>query len=405
MSRPITDVVIVSWNGRDDTLRAVDATLAQIGGGARQVPGARVTVVDNGSTDGTREEVLRRGERVRLIGLAENRGFTGGIAAAAEASDAESLVFLNNDALPEEGWLEALVRGLADADDDVVALAGKIVDYEGRLVDFVDGAMTFDGHAFQPGFRRPLDTIREKPAGSEMLFACGGNMIVRRDEFARLGGFDDDYFAYLEDVDFGWRSWLAGWRVLWEPAATVRHRSSATSNRLGNFERGVLFERNALQTVFKNYDDEHLQKMAGPIFLTLLHRIHRYTVDRNPGTEPLRRPAYGESKHHAGTAASLVDRLLARFGYHKGPVISDPLTTMQFRSTHWFFANQQRLTEKRKAVQSMRKRGDAEIFARFAPLLVATYHGDADLFGSELFAAVEKGLGLRRSTLEELMQR
>lgn len=405
MSRPLADVIIVSWNGRDDTLRAVDATLAQIGSGARQVSGVRVTVVDNGSTDGTREEVIRRGDRVRLVGLAENRGFTGGIAAGAELSDAESLIFLNNDAFPEDGWLEALVDGLAKADDDVVALAGRIVDYDGKLVDFVDGAMTFDGHAFQPGFRRPLSEIREKPAGSEMLFACGGNMIVRREAYQRLGGFDDDFFAYLEDVDFGWRAWLAGWRITWAPRATVRHRSSATSNRLGNFERGVLFERNALQTAFKNYDDEHLQKMAGPIFLTLLHRMHRYTVDRNPGTEPLRRPAFGEARHAGGAASSLLDRLLAKFGYHKGPVIADPLTTMQFRATHWFFSNQHRLAEKRALVQAMRKRSDAEILGKFAPLVVPTYHGDADLFGSAIFAAVEKGLGLRKTTLEELMER
>ncbi|MGK2856248.1 MAG: glycosyltransferase family 2 protein [Thermoanaerobaculia bacterium] len=405
MSRPLADVIIVSWNGRDDTLRAVDATLAQIGGGSRQVPGVRVTVVDNGSTDGTHEEVVRRGERVRLVGLAENRGFTGGIAAGAELSDAEALVFLNNDALPEDGWLEALVDGLAKADDDVAALAGRIVDYDGELIDFVEGAMTFDGHAFQPGFRRPIGEVPERPGGSELLFACGGNMIVRRDAWEKLGGFDDDFFAYLEDVDFGWRAWLAGWRVTWEPRATVRHRSSATSNRLGNFERGVLFERNALQTAFKNYDDEHLQKMAGPIFLTLLHRMHRYTVDRNPGTEPLRRPAFGETAHASGAAASLLDRLLAKFGYHRGPVISDPLATMQFRATHWFFSNQHNLMRKRAAVQAMRRRSDAEILGKFAPLVVPTYHGDADLFGSALFAEIEKGLGLRRSTLEEMMKR
>jgi len=405
MSRPLAEVVIVSWNGRDDTLRALDATLAQIGGGAGQVPDARVTVVDNGSTDGTADEVVKRGRGVRLIRLAENRGFTGGIAAGAEASDAEFLVFLNNDAIPESGWLDSLVGGLGSAGPEVVALAGRIVDYEGKRADFVDGAMTFDGHAFQPGFRKPLGDIAEKPAGSELLFACGGNMIVRREGYRALGGFDDDYFAYLEDVDFGWRAWLAGCRVIWQPGATVRHRSSATSDRLGSFERGVLFERNALQTAFKNYADEHLQRMAGPILLTLLHRTFRYTVDRNPGADALRRPAFGESSHRSGEATSLVGRLLAKFGYHKGPVITDPLTTMQFRAIHWFFANRDLLARKRATVQAMRKRNDAEILAKFAPLVVPTYHGDTDLFGSELFRILAKGLDLRSSTLEELMDR
>jgi GT2 family glycosyltransferase len=405
VSRPLAEVVIVTWNGRDDTIRALDATLAQIGGGSGQVAGVRVTVVDNGSTDGTRDEVVRRGDRVRFVRLAENRGFTGGIAAGADASDAEHLVFLNNDAIPESGWLESLVEAMTAAGPDVAAIAGRIVDYEGKRADFVDGAMTFDGHGFQPGFRKPLGSLAEKAGGAEMFFACGGNMIVRRDAWDALGGFDDDYFAYLEDVDFGWRAWLSGRRILWEPRATVRHRSSATSDRIGSFERGVLFERNALQTAFKNYDDEHLRKMAGPILLALLHRTFRYTVDRNPGTDALRRAAFGESSHREGAATSLVGRILAKFGYHKGPVITDPLTTMQFRALHWFFANREPLARKRAAVQAMRRRGDAEILAKFAPLLVPTYHGDTDLFGSELFGMLEKELGLRKATLGELMDR
>lgn len=405
MSRPVAEVVIVTWNGRDDTLRALDATLAQIGGGAGQVPGVRVTIVDNGSTDGTAASVVTRGDRVRLVRLAENRGFTGGIAAGTEASDAEHFVFLNNDALPESGWLAALVEGIAAADGDVAALAGRMIDPEGKRADFVDGAMTFDGHAFQPGFRKPLGELSEKPRGAEMLFACGGNMIVRGDAWSSLGGFDDDFFAYLEDVDFGWRAWLAGRRVLWEPAATVRHRSSATSDRIGSFERGVLFERNALQTAFKNYDDTHLRKLAGPILLALMHRTFRYTVDRNPGTAELRRPAFGESRHHHGPAATLLDRILARFGYHRGPVISDPLTTMQFRALHWFFANRELVARKRATVQAMRRRSDDEIFAKFAPLLVPTYHGDVELFDSGLFRELAEGLGLMPATLEELMDR
>jgi hypothetical protein len=78
---------------------------------------------------------------------------------------------------------------------------------------------------------------------------------------------------------------------------------------------------------------------------------------------------------------------------------------MQFRALHWFFANREPLARKRAAVQAMRRRGDAEILAKFAPLLVPTYHGDTDLFGSELFGMLEKELGLRKATLGELMDR
>lgn len=406
MSTPLVDVVIVSWNGRDDTIRAVEAVLEQIGGGAGQVPDARVIVVDNGSSDGTWEAVLAMDDRVRCVRLASNRGFTGGIASGVDASDAELVIFLNNDALPEPGWLEAMVARLSASDLDVIAASGRIVSYEGDRIDFIGGSMTFDGHAFQHDFRRPVGSVREPGPGTELLFACGGNMIVRRKEFADLGGFDDDYFAYLEDVDFGWRCWLSGFRVVYEPAGLVRHRSSATSDRLGNYERGVLFERNALQTVIKNCDDDLLREISGPVFLTLLHRMHRYVVDLNGDTSRLQRPAFDGTQAGADSPGR-ARRLLARlFGRREETVIDDPLTVMQFRAVDWFLRNSEHVMAKRSTVQSRRTRSDAEIFARFPMLEVPTYHGDADLFRSSLFAALRpRSARIERRTLEELMQR
>src|SRR5439155_3544217 len=205
-----------------------------------------------------------------------NRGFTGGIAAGLATSKARTVIFLNNDAVPEPGWLAALVRAMDEAPEDVVSVGGKIVDLAGQRIDFIGGLLTFDGHAFQNGFRMPLGAREEPAAGADLLFACGGNMISRRDRLEVLGGFDDDYFAYLEDVDFGWRTWIAGQRAVYEPRAVVRHASSATSDRLGNFERGVLFERNAMQTAIKNFEDLH--EAAGALLFTYLHRIHHYAT-------------------------------------------------------------------------------------------------------------------------------
>ncbi len=241
-------MIILSWNGREDTLEALDSVHRDrdlFGVPADEVG---IIVVDNGSEDGTSESIRERFPKVEIVRLETNRGFTGGIAAGVAASRAEMVLFLNNDAVVEPGWLEQSITSLRSADDDVLALAGRILDRTGSLADFLGGVMTFDGHGFQPGFRKPLEEVQEPKHGSEMLFACGGNMIVRRKPFIELGGFDDDYFAYLEDVDLGWRAWIAGWRILYNSRATVRHKSSATSDRLGNFERGVLFERNALQT-------------------------------------------------------------------------------------------------------------------------------------------------------------
>jgi len=395
------EIIIVTWNGRDDTLRCVETVAEQQQSSKVE---SRITVVDNGSTDGTSEALLAR-QDVRVLRLRENRGFTGGIRAAAENSTAEFLVFLNNDAVPEENWLDRLAAAMRDAGPEVMAVGGRITDYTGERVDFAGGFLTFDGHAFQRDFHRLLEESPDLASGSELLFACGGNMIVRRQPYLELGGFDDDYFAYLEDVDFGWRSWLSGWRTTYEPGAVVRHRSSATSRRLGDYERGVLFERNALQTAIKNYEAPFLKEAAGPIFLTFLHRLYHYVMTQNSEVGSLRRSPIG-SRREPGQVPSprgFRRRLASWILGREVAVLDDPLTAMQFRALHWFFENQDVIMEKRKAVQGRRSVSDKHIFQKFPIRYVATYEGDQNLMSSQLFAALRTSLTSKDQTLEEIL--
>jgi GT2 family glycosyltransferase len=399
------DIIIVTWNGRDDTLRAVEAASGQ------HRAGSGIIVVDNGSTDGTAGAIRERFPKVRILNLPENRGFTGGVAAGVASSEADYIVLLNNDALPEPGWLAASIAGLETADSDVAAVSGKIVDMAGQHVDFIGGLLTFDGHAFQRDFRKPLAGASVPATGSELLFACGGNMIARRRIFTDLGGFDEDYFAYLEDVDFGWRSWLSGFRILYNDEAVVKHRSSATSDRLGAYERGVLFERNALQTAIKNYDDDMLRQFAGPMFLTLLHRLHHYSTSRNSGAASLMRSPLGDDTHprpprrERSTLSRLRRKLGAKLAARSGAtVIDDPLTMMQFRATEWFFRNSDKLMKKREDVQRRRRRTDAEIFARFPIHYVPTYDGDGELMSSALFRMLRPAVPSVDQNIEDVMR-
>lgn len=368
-----TEIIIVNWNNRRETLECVAAVESQL------IEGASITVVDNGSTDGSVTAITTKHPRVKVFALPENRGFTGGLAAALAGSTADFVIFLNNDAVPENGWLAALVDAMQNAPDDAVSIGGKIVDPTGTKIDFIGGMLTFDGHAFQNGFRYPVGSRDEPAAGEEILFACGGNMISRRAPLMDLGAFDDDFFAYLEDVDFGWRTWISGARVLFEPRAVVRHASSTTSNRLGDFERGVLFERNALQTAIKNY--ENLAEAGGSIFFTYLHRLHHYATTRNPRADELQRPFGAPPKRKRR-------RLL------REPLVSidDPLTAMQFRAFDWIAKHEAQLARKRNDVQRRRKRSDREIFERFPLHFVPTYPGDRELMAGALFQLLRPAL-------------
>jgi GT2 family glycosyltransferase len=307
-------VAIVSWNGRHHLETCLEALAAQ------QDPGVEweVLVLDNGSVDGTGAWLRERypaaaggggggggSPRVRWIESPVNLGFAAGNNRLVTEAAGDAVAFLNNDTRPTRGWLAALVGALAAGPEDVAAVSGEIVDWEGERLDFGRGVMAFDGHAFQLDFRRPLAAARIPERGEELLFACGGNMLIRRASFLAAGGFDESFFAYLEDVDLGWRLWSGGERVIFEPGAVVRHRSNATSDLLGLYNRGFLFERNAFLTAYKNYQPGLWEKVMPALLLTFLSRTHTLLADNNPGGGSLRIDPYaGWIANTAGPASA-----------------------------------------------------------------------------------------------------
>ena len=432
-------VAILSWNGRQHLETCLAALAVQ------EDPGVdwEILVLDNGSTDGTAawmRERWGRDRRVRLVESPINLGFCAGNNRLAAAADGDAIALLNNDTRPKPGWLGALVEALASAPPDVAAVSGKIVDWNGERLDFGRGVMTFDGHAFQLDFRRPLKAARIPQAGEELAFACGGNLLVRRASFLAAGGFDESYFAYLEDVDLGWRLWSGGERIVFAPGAVVHHRSSATSDLLGLYNRGFLFERNAFLTAHKNYEDGLWEKILPAVMLTLLSRTESLLL-ANPGMETLRIDPY--AGHIANTSAvppsgppgpelppattleglkirwrgygprEFLRRGLRKLGVTpppatntpEAPRLTDERTIAQFRALRWLLGNLDPAAVSRAAVQRRRKRSDREIFERFPAYLVPTYPGDRELFASSGFQAwLPEELPVVRAEIGEIME-
>jgi hypothetical protein len=190
--------------------------------------------------------------------------------------------------------------------------------------------------------------------------------------------------------------------VLFNAEATVRHASSSTSNRLGDFERGVLFERNALQTAIKNF--EHLRESAGSVLLTYLHRLHHYATTRNPNAHELTRE-WGTApgvRREPGLRGKVKRKLR---GAPPLAAIDDPLTAMQFRAFDWIVRNEAKLVAKRESVQAKRRRSDAEIFAKFPLQVVPTYPGDEALMSGKLFALLRAPLPAEERTLSDIIAR
>jgi GT2 family glycosyltransferase len=394
---PEASIVVVHHRGPEhlfEALAALDASLAE---GLT----AEVLLVDNAS--GTpQDELLRRHPNLRRVPSASNVGFAAGCRLGVEAARAPIVVFVNDDAAVERDALRLLVSALAQADPDVVAVGGALTDRTGHRNDFFDGFLTFDGHAFASHVGRPVASLPRATPGEERLFASGGLMAARRAEFLASGGFDDDYFAYLEDVDFGWRQWILGRRIVAEPRARARHRGGATGEALGIFSRGFLFEKNAFATAYKNFDREHFRDLMPAVLMAFTTRVAQMLSARNPGASELKRDPYAAAGARSGSFARALFGISEEFGGRVS--VDDPLTIAHLRALSWIHRHHAALSEKRRVVQAARRRADAEIFAKFPLRIVPTYPGDERL-ASDFFAPFLEGAPpLVKTTLEEIFE-
>jgi GT2 family glycosyltransferase len=216
-------------------------------------------VVDNGSTDGSVAWLRMAHPSVRVIANAENRGFAAAINQGIKASTSQYVVTLNNDAEASPGWLAALVEAteserarsvrvgmcaskMVFADrPDVINSAGICVDRVGIAWDRLGGETDHAGGGY-PGARR----------WEEVFGPCAGAALYSRAMLDEIGWFDDDFFAYMEDVDLAWRARRAGWRCLYVPGARVVHRHSATGGEGSPF-KSFYKGRNKVWLVLKNY--------------------------------------------------------------------------------------------------------------------------------------------------------
>jgi GT2 family glycosyltransferase len=421
-------ILVVSWNGKTHLETCLPAIQAQ------RDPGCawELLLLDNGSRDGTAPWVRARHPWVRLTESPTNLGFAEANNRLAALASGDELLLLNNDTLPAPDWLAAMADASASAAPDVAAIAGRLLDWSGERLDFGYGIRTFDGHAFQLDHRRPVADARIPASGEELPFACGANMLVRRRSFLEAGGFDATYFAYLEDVDLGWRLWAGGERILATGEALVRHRASGTSDRVGPYLRGSLFERNALLTAWKNLDDELWPKLMPAILVTFLARIEAILVAGNPGAAELLRYdpftgqvlARGASTGEVVRDRSWVDqwrrlgpvefvrraahwarrrllRIVARGGFE----LAHPQALAHLRAASHFFGLLDVAAAARAKALQRRKRSERELCERFPLYLIPTYLGDEALFASPGFASLLPDRpALARATLAEVME-
>ncbi len=221
-------VIVLNWNGEEDSLKCIAAL-------KKQLAEHSIIAVDNASSDNFVSVVAQKYPEIIVLENSENKGFSGGVNTGiryAIDNNFDYIALINNDALPEPNWLNELV-GVLDSRPEVGIATGKILKMDGHTIDTTGDMYTTWGIPYPRG-RDSKDTLQYED--EEYIFsACGGASLYRVQMLNEIGLFDEDFFAYYEDVDLSFRAQLAGWKVYYTPKAIVHHKVGGTSGKIKGF--------------------------------------------------------------------------------------------------------------------------------------------------------------------------
>lgn len=262
MSKFNTAVVIPNWNG----LSTLGSTLDSL---KDQSLKAACIVVDNGSIDGSVEFISKNYPDVEIIKNNRNLGFAGGVnqgIKAAIKSGNKYVALLNNDAVADKDWLKNLVETLEKQKDAAVATS-KILSDDKEHLDSTGDYYTNWGLVYPRG--RGEKDHGQYDSDKSVFGASGGASLYRIEAFKQVGLFDEDFFAYYEDVDISFRFQLAGWKVAYVPSALAYHQIGATSSKIKGFTTYQTL-KNLPQLLIKNVPSRYLWSVGWRFTLAYL---------------------------------------------------------------------------------------------------------------------------------------
>ncbi len=264
MKTPHTALVILNWNGK----HLLERFLPGITEHTHE--DVELIVADNASDDGSIEYLAKRYPAIRVISLDKNYGFAGGYNRALKEVEAGYYILLNSDMAVTQGWTEPCIE-ILQKNDDIAAIQPKIrslvrpsaFEYAGAAGGFAD----YLGYPFCRG--RIFDTVEEDNGQyddvCDVFWASGAALFIRSEAFHQVGGFDDRFFAHMEEIDLCWRLHHAGYRIMVCPQSVVYHLGGGSLSR-SNPGKTYLNFRNNLWMLAKNLPVRHF-------YIRLLLRI------------------------------------------------------------------------------------------------------------------------------------
>lgn len=237
-------VIIPNYNGANLLRGALRSLQGQ------SIDNFRIVVVDDGSTEPGIEDIARDYKSIQIIRRSKNGGYAAAVNDGIRATaDCKYVILLNNDTIVAYEFVEELYKSIEAKPDAFSVQARMISNSNKNVLDDAGDFYNVFGYAFARG--KGKNVIKYcSPSG--VFSACGGASIYRREVFSKIGVFDDNFFAYLEDVDIGYRALLYGYKNYYEPRAVVYHIGSATSGSTHNAFKVRLAARNSIYVYYKN---------------------------------------------------------------------------------------------------------------------------------------------------------
>jgi GT2 family glycosyltransferase len=254
-----TAVVILNWNGKKFLEKFLPGVIQH------SADVADIIIADNDSSDDSLAYLEKNHPRIRVIKLSKNHGFAGGYNIALKDIHAEYYILLNSDIEVTENWISPVIE-LMDKDSSVAACQPKIRSYkEPEKFEYAGAAGGFIDKYGYPFCQGRLFQSLEKDEGQydearEVFWATGACLFVRADIFHKLGGFDDDFFAHMEEIDFCWRAKNQGYKIMYCPASTIFHIGGGTLPK-NNSRKTYLNIRNNIIMLYKNLEDRRLTRV------------------------------------------------------------------------------------------------------------------------------------------------
>lgn len=250
VSRGIMDkisIVIPNYNGikyLPECLQALENERHQ-----PETPAFSILIVDDGSTDDSVQFISEHFPDIRTISLNENTGFCHAVNVGIRESTAPYIILLNNDTKVKSGFISSLYKAIHNK-PRVFSVSSKMLMWDKpELTDDAGDYYCALGWAYARGKGKPA-SYYDKSA--EIFSACGGASIYRASVFNEIGLFDENHFAYLEDLDIGYRARINGFINLYEPGAEVLHFGSASTGSRYNPRKTLLASANSIYVIWKN---------------------------------------------------------------------------------------------------------------------------------------------------------